>query len=99
MLVLKKTVFTGLCKLEDVIKKAKLILEKHKTQLQLRQKNSNDMSHNSDSESKHSHGTSGTKSEAKYTEINDQHDKIFLLALFSFHIDKIITVDEIEKKQ
>jgi hypothetical protein len=33
LLVLKKTVFTNLMKLEDVNKKAKGILEKYKTQL------------------------------------------------------------------
>lgn len=34
LLVLKKNIFSGLLKLEDVIKKAKTILDRHKVQLQ-----------------------------------------------------------------
>ena len=56
LVVLKKMVFSNLAKLEDVNKKAKLILEKHKTLIQQRNKTSVDLS-NSDSKSEHSLNT------------------------------------------
>jgi len=98
LMVLKKVIFTGMAKLEDVIKKAKLILDKHNVQLQLRSKNSNDMSY-SDSESKYSHSITQVKPEAKLSEVTEQHDKVFLLSLFSFHIDGILTPDAILQDQ
>ena len=99
MVVLKKMVFTNLVKLEDVNKKAKLILEKHKTLLQQKAKVSVDMS-NSDSKSEHSLNTQQSKFEKmKLNEITDQLDKIFILSLVTFHTDGILTPEKIKANQ
>lgn len=65
----------------------------------MRIKNSNDLSH-SDTESKYSYSTGHFKSDpSKFTEITGQQDKIFLLTLFSFHIDNVLPPSQILEQQ
>lgn len=58
----------------------------------MKHKNSGDFQQNSNSggECKSEHSSSYNKFEIKYTEITDQLDKIFVLTLYTFHIDKLI---------
>lgn len=57
------------------------------------------MSH-SDTESKYSHSTGHFKSDtSKFSQITGQHDQIFLLTLFSFHIDNLLSVNQIIEQQ
>lgn len=97
LFVFKKKVFTNLCKLEDVIKKTKTILDKYKTQLSQRIKNSVDMS---DCESKHSSHTKDSKDKKlKFAEIIDEQEKIFLLTLLTFDNDNFLSTETILKRQ
>ncbi len=90
----------NLLKLEDVNKRAKAILDKHKTLIQqLKHKNSNsmDLSNHSDTASKHSHLTTQSKLETRMVEVQDQSDRVFILSLFTFHTDNLVTPEMILK--
>jgi len=98
-LVLKKTVFSHLGKLEDVNKKARTILDKYKVQIQAKAaRTSVDMTNLSDSGSKNSHYTSQSKLETKFTEVTDKLEKIFILTLFTFHGERVSAADVLEKQ-
>jgi len=109
LLVLKKTVFSNLIKLEDVLKKTKALLEKYKQLMAQKitkrpsiDLTSNPQKENSDTESKqskHSFATNASKFKLDYVEVTDQLDKIFILTLYTFHKDYIINTETILKKQ
>jgi hypothetical protein len=79
LLVLKKTVFANLSKLEDVLKKTKALLEKYKLVMQqrLQKRGSVDLSNKDQSDteskqSKHSHATSNqSKFKVDFMEVTD----------------------------
>lgn len=58
-----------------------------------------DLSDHDDSISKQSLATNQSKFDVKFLEVTDQLDKIFILTMFTFHIDNIIDPTAILTKQ
>ena len=58
-----------------------------------------DISNFSDSGSKHSGYTNHSKNEQKIVEITDQVEKIFILALMTFHLNNKIDTQTIKENQ
>ena len=54
-------------------------------------------SNHSDTASKHSysHHTTQSKIESRMVEVQDQSDRVFLLSLFTFHTDQLVTSEMI----
>jgi hypothetical protein len=80
-----------------------MLLDKYKgNTLTMKNKSSGsvDLSYHSDSGSKHSYYTNQSKLvDVKYSEIQDQIDKIFLFTLFTFNMEDIIDTKTILDNQ